>query len=118
MNRILGLSLCVLVLLSGCTSKQRSLEQVRERTADATATLKRDAKAVAEGVHEGWTRDNPVDINNASREQLQTLPGVSPQTAESIIKNRPYATPSELVQKRVVSNAEYDKIADRLKVKH
>jgi DNA uptake protein ComE-like DNA-binding protein len=74
-----GFSLVATVLLAAlaaCTSKQDP-QELKEKTARATAELKVDAKAVAAGIREGWSRDKPLDVNSATREQLITLPGVS-----------------------------------------
>lgn len=117
MKSILSLVLCS-VFLCGCAPKGSSPEAVRERAADATAEVKKDAKAIAQGVHEGWTRDNSVDINSASKEQLQALPGITAKVADSIVAHRPYANPSELVDRHILSQPAYDKIAERVKAKH
>jgi len=89
---------------------------VREKTAQATATLKGEAKAVAQGVREGWNRDHPLDLNNASKEQLMALPMTAEQ-ADRVIAGRPYNSPRDLVEKHVLRQTEYDKIADRVTVK-
>jgi DNA uptake protein ComE-like DNA-binding protein len=118
MKNILSGVLCVLFTLCGCAPKDNSPAAVREHAADATAEIKRDAKAIAQGVHEGWTRDGSVDLNSASKEQLQALPDVTPKVADSIVAHRPYANSSELVDRHILSKPAYDKIADRLKVSH
>lgn len=100
----------------GCGVKQDP-DQLRERTAATTAELKRDARAVAQGIREGWSRDHPLDLNHASATDLASLPGITSQTAERIIANRPYVAPEDLLKKRVVSRQQYDKIADRITVK-
>ena len=69
-------AMVLLVALAACTSKQNP-QDLKEKTAQATAELKVDAKAVAAGIREGWSRDKPLDVNAATREQLITLPGVS-----------------------------------------
>lgn len=101
----------------GCGPKQNP-EVLREKTAAATAQLKQDARAVAQGIKEGWSRDRPLDLNRASVKDLASLPGISEQTAERIIANRPYAAPDELVRKRVITRQQYDKIAERITVKN
>jgi len=51
-----------------------------------------------------------IDINSASKEDLQTLPGVGEATAEKIIDGRPYKTKAELLSKKIVTRSVYSKI--------
>jgi len=105
---------------NACYSNQSSSpEQIREKTAQTTATLKDDAKAVGQGIREGLTRpspEKPLDLNHASKAQLTSLPGVDDATADRIIAGRPYASEHELLDRRVVSRDEYNKIADSITV--
>jgi DNA uptake protein ComE-like DNA-binding protein len=72
---------------------------------------------VADGVKEGWSRDRPLDLNKASKEQLLSLPGMSNEGADRIIAGRPYSNAHELVSRRVISQQEYDKIKDQITTK-
>jgi DNA uptake protein ComE-like DNA-binding protein len=107
------LAMALVVGLTGCASHQNP-EEVKEKTAQATAELKSDAKAVAEGVREGWSRDKPLNINTASREDLVSLPGVTEAEADKVVARRPYDDPHELVTRGALPKSKYDRIADRL----
>jgi len=117
MNSRVTLALLLAIPLVGCDTKPNNPAAVREKAAETTAEIKRDSKAIAQGIREGWTRDKTLDINTASNEQLQGLPGVIPKIADSIVAHRPYTKVSELVEKHVISKAAYDKIEDRLTIK-
>ena len=112
-----GISVASIASLTGCTTKDNP-DEIRQRTAEATATMKRDAKAVAEGVKEGMSRDKTLNINKASREDLLTLPGISEHQADRIIAERPFNSTRDLVTRRVLSQDEYDKIRDRVIAGH
>ncbi len=105
---------------NACATKPQTPEQVRQQTAAATAELKDNAKAVAEGIRDGLTRpspDKPVDLNSASKAQLMSLPGMDSSSADRIIAGRPYSSEHELLERRIVSRDEYNKIADSITVK-
>lgn len=55
-----------------------------------------------------------ISINTASNEQLDTLPGIGPVTAQKIIDNRPYQTIEELVTKKAVGQAVFEKIRNQI----
>jgi DNA uptake protein ComE-like DNA-binding protein len=142
-GRLARLALAALVTLSlaGCArrntnaqSQQARDEKTREDVANATQKLKEDsrvaaknldeaaqqaahdARIAAEGAKEGWNRkDNGVlNVNSASKDQLEELPGLSAKQSEAVINNRPYNSKHDLVAKGIISEQEYDRIADRL----
>ncbi|MCI0351350.1 MAG: helix-hairpin-helix domain-containing protein [Acidobacteriales bacterium] len=114
-----SLLLACALLLAGCSKQEAkdNTEKVREETAKATAEVKKNTKAVVEGVKEGWNRDKTVNVNAASKSELMILPGVTDAKADLIIDRRPYADKRELVAKKVLSESEYAKVADRVVLK-
>ena len=53
-----------------------------------------------------------VDINSATKPQLEALKGIGPKYAEAIIKGRPYKGKDELVSKKIVPEATYTGVKD------
>lgn len=108
----------LVTLLAACTNNKDNPDEIRQRTADATATMRRDTKAVVEGVKEGMGRDKTVNINKASREDLLSLPGVSEREADRIIASRPFDDTHDVVKRHVLTEAEYARIRDRISADH
>ncbi len=117
-SRILLCSLfCGVILCFSACSPDQSPDQIRQKTAEDTATLKHDSKAVVEGIKEGLSSDKrSVDLNKASKEELRSLPGINYEKADRIIAERPYNSAHQLVSRRVLTEDEYSQIQDRVVV--
>lgn len=57
-----------------------------------------------------------ININTSSREELETLWGIGPVTAQKVIEQRPYSSVEELLTKKVLKQNVYDKIKDQLTI--
>ena len=79
-------------------------------SASAQATSGSSAKATKPTA---GTADK-LDINSATKEQLQALPGVGDAYSDKIIAGRPYKTKRDLVTKKVIPAATYEKIKDQI----
>jgi len=57
-----------------------------------------------------------INANNASVEELDTLPGIGKVTAEKIISNRPYQSVDELLIKKAVNKGVFEKIKNLISI--
>jgi competence protein ComEA len=55
-----------------------------------------------------------IDLNTALKQRLESLPGIDASKADAIIRGRPYAHPDELVRRKIIPPAIYDRIKERL----
>ena len=53
-----------------------------------------------------------IDLNSAPKAELMTLTGIGDALSQKIIDGRPYARKDELVTKKIIPQATYDKIKD------
>jgi competence protein ComEA len=76
--------------------------EVREKKPGAAAQAAKDAVA------------RQLDLNSATAAQLKTLPGIGDAYTAKIIQGRPYRAKNELVSRKILPEAVYEKIKDRV----
>ena len=66
------------------------------------------------GAVAGATTASKVNINTAAESELDSLPGIGPVTSAKIISGRPYQVVEDLLNKKIVSKAVFEKIKDSI----
>jgi len=92
-TRIL-VTIFALSLISGMAGAQAASAPAKTTTAAASADL--------------------LDINSATKDQLDALPGIGAAYSQKIIDGRPYTKKTDLVKKKVIPQATYNKIKDKV----
>jgi DNA uptake protein ComE-like DNA-binding protein len=77
-----------------------------QSSADSSMSAKASKAAAAVG--------EKLDINSATKDQLDALPGIGSAYAEKIVAGRPYRTKRDLVTKKIIPQSLYEKIKDHI----
>jgi competence protein ComEA len=102
---------CVLVLVAGLAllttaTAANGLGPDNQAAAPADkSTAKKSTKSASQSA------SGLVDLNSASKSELDALPGIGAAYSQKIIDGRPYKAKTDLVRRKIVPQATYNKIS-------
>ncbi|HZT51404.1 MAG TPA: helix-hairpin-helix domain-containing protein [Stellaceae bacterium] len=101
-------------LLAGPALAQTSSPTVPGSRTPSTMPSAPSPSGASRGATTGATQGAPIDINSASAQELDALPGIGPARAQAIVANRPYRSKDELAQRKILPQNVYNQIKDRI----
>ena len=104
--RSLALYLCLLLALTTLPLLAQSTASSGTTGGKATQTSKPASSATSPS--------EKLDINRATRDQLEALPGIGSAYSQKIIDGRPYHSKRDLLTRKIVPQKTYDGIQDKI----
>jgi competence protein ComEA len=100
---VFALATAILLCSSASPASELGLNGKASTAGQATASKKSSAATASSG--------DLVDLNTATKEQLDALPGIGEKYSQKIIDGRPYKAKTDLVRRHILPQATYNKIA-------
>jgi competence protein ComEA len=103
-NAVLG----TVLLAAAQTRETGTVPEMNAATAQSSSASAKSKASAAD----------KLDINSATKDQLDALPGIGSAYADKIISGRPYRTKRDLVTKKIIPQSLYEKIKDQIIAHH
>jgi DNA uptake protein ComE-like DNA-binding protein len=111
MSRSLRLSLALVASLAIVAAGVASAAGTTGSADKAAATSTTHKSAHAAHMRHAMPK---VDLNTATREELEKLPGIDATLADKIIAARPFKSKTDLTSKGLLTKAQYAKLSSRV----
>lgn len=120
LNRVIRVA-ALLVAVSGAAFAQGAAKGAAKAPANAPAKVPAKPPAASASAAQNVGAAAPtaakaemVDLNSATKQQLMALTGIGDKISDKIIAGRPYKGKDDLVAKKILTRAAYEKIKDRI----
>jgi DNA uptake protein ComE-like DNA-binding protein len=84
------------------------------QSAASSATASGKAAQTSKPASSATSPSERLDINRATKDQLEALPGIGSTYSQKIIDGRPYHSKRDLLTRKIVPQKTYDGIQDKI----